>query len=111
MSSSPWAIGPDDAARYQQMWQVADVAGRGKVAAEESGLSRSGLPVPVLQTVWTLADRDQDGALTRAEFYVACHIITLQLTLQLPMPAAVPPELLVTAAAATGGAPQAMGAA
>ena len=42
-------------------------------------LAQSHLPSNVLQRIWLLADMDQDGYLTLAEYAVAMHLVAMKM--------------------------------
>jgi len=100
--ASVWSFSPADTQLYSRMFAAADSAGRGRVNFVQSQLQRSGLPVGTLQQIWQLADTDSDTMLTRPEYFAACHMIMRNLKLKTPLPAALPVELSVAAAGASG---------
>eukprot|EP01013_Petalomonas_cantuscygni_P004842 TRINITY_DN15293_c0_g1_i1.p1 TRINITY_DN15293_c0_g1~~TRINITY_DN15293_c0_g1_i1.p1 ORF type:complete len:306 (+),score=60.51 TRINITY_DN15293_c0_g1_i1:170-1087(+) len=62
-------------------------------------LSASGLPTEQLASIWTLADRDQDGELSEEEFLIAYHLVVLA-SKGVPIPTTCPPELVLSASSA-----------
>ena len=72
---APWAVSPADKARYDEVFQsVGPQNGLVSGAAARPVMEQSGLPVPQLRQIWTLADIDQDGYLDVDEFAVAMHL-------------------------------------
>lgn len=65
----------------------------GGVAAREI-FSKSGLDNDELIQVWNLADVDKDGALDEREFTIAMHLVDTRRLKQIPLPPALPPQLL-----------------
>ncbi len=52
MPAGPWSITVEDMTQYKTMFASVDVAKAGKVNAQGSQLSRSGLPAPSLMQIW-----------------------------------------------------------
>ena len=105
VAGSPWILSESDVTLYKQMFASADSAGKGRVTAATSQLTRSGLQSPTLMQIWRLADVNSDDHLDVHEYVLACHIITRHLKLKLPLPAALPPELLSSAVALVSPTP------
>jgi hypothetical protein len=73
--SAVWAVGREDKAKYDEVFQSLNPTnGLASGQAVRPVLERSGLPVDVLRTVWTLSDVDRDGCLDADEFAVAMHL-------------------------------------
>ena len=59
-----------------------------------SVLMKSGLPRPELDAIWALADVDGDGLLDADEFILAMHLTNARVKMKVPLPAALPAELV-----------------
>jgi len=68
----------------------------GQQAKEQ--MIKSRLPSNVLHSIWHLADCDQDGMLTLAEYALAMHLIKMKADGQ-DLPTSLPPEMVPLATA------------
>lgn len=79
MVRSPFIITPVEFQKYKQLFKEYDDAQTGFILASVASqyLSKTGLPPPVLESIWKLADQDHDDMLNEYEFIVALHISRL----------------------------------
>lgn len=79
MVRSPFIISPVEFQKYKQLFKEYDDAQTGFILASVASqyLSKTGLPPPVLESIWKLADQDHDDMLNEYEFIVALHISRL----------------------------------
>jgi len=89
-----WLVAPDLAA-YEAEFQALGPNGSGKLSGQQARdkLVESRLPSNVLHRIWALADMDQDGALTLAEYALARHLVEMKLKGQ-DLPISLPPEMV-----------------
>ncbi|CAM9733331.1 unnamed protein product, partial [Choristocarpus tenellus] len=93
---SMYAMSPAERARYHKAFSKLDKGARtGYLGTKEAAkvLAKSGLEKEKLGKVWSLADIDKDGALSRDEFAVAMHITTCAIIKHLPVPDHLPTTL------------------
>jgi len=108
---TPFAVmkvgGASEQSVYQSQWHVPPVVAEyeaefnqlnprdGKINGDQAKekLVESHLPSNVLHRIWALADVDNDGFLTKAEFALAMHLIKMKLSGQ-DLPLTLPPEML-----------------
>ena len=82
-------------ARYDEVFaSVGPQNGQVSGAAARPVMEQSGLPVPQLRQIWTLADIDQDGYLDIDEFAVAMHLTREAKTTGVPLPATLAPDVI-----------------
>lgn len=89
-----WLV-PPDVALYEEEFQALEPNSDGKITGQQarSKLVESRLPSNVLHRIWALADVDQDGHLTLAEYALARQLVEMKLKGQ-DLPATLPPEML-----------------
>ncbi|KAK9446746.1 uncharacterized protein V1518DRAFT_398113 [Limtongia smithiae] len=94
-SKIPWAITRAEKKIFDDIFDAWDGLGRGFISGETAVeiLGQSGLPQNDLMQIWTLADADDKGRLTKSEFSVAMHLVYRRLS-GIPVPAQLPPELI-----------------
>lgn len=82
-------------AKYLELFQKNDLARTGFISAAQARviLLQSGLPQQTLAKIWDLADRDDDGALSKEEFILAHHLIDLVRKGE-SLPTELPPDLI-----------------
>ena len=74
--SSPWAVGPAELRQYAEVFERLPRSVPELLGPDEAKevLERSGLQVAELSHIWQLADADEDGQLSFAEFACAMHL-------------------------------------
>jgi len=100
-----WSIDAAAVAKFTQMFTEACAAqgsGVDRLGKAEAGavLFLSGLPVPTLLQIWSLADVDGDDQLDLKEYLLCCWLVQRSVQKQLPPPTALPQQLLESATAA-----------
>ena len=72
----PYAITPEDHARYHELFLKTDVNNDGKVAGKEAVelFRKSGLPQDVLKNIWAMADHDKDNFLSPKVGFASCAL-------------------------------------
>ncbi|KAF4554033.1 Cytoskeletal-regulatory complex EF hand-like protein [Elsinoe fawcettii] len=86
---------PEKAAQYSGLFERSGAQG-GLLSGEaaRSIFERAGLPNEILGRIWSLADREQKGALDITEFIIAMHLITsFKSRTMTALPSALPPGL------------------
>mmetsp|Transcript_12211 Transcript_12211/g.22643 ORF Transcript_12211/g.22643 Transcript_12211/m.22643 type:complete len:776 (-) Transcript_12211:131-2458(-) len=93
-----WSIPGDLKAHYDAIF-VKQSNGRELLPGKEAAqfFRSSPLKPELLRRIWDLSDTDRDGSLTRGEFCIAMHLITLASRYNAPLPNQLPPELLSVA--------------
>jgi hypothetical protein len=91
-----YAVSAADQAKYDSIFATTDGDGDGFVSGAEAValFSKSGLDKATLKAIWTLADADRDARLDHGEFSVAMHLVVSVSKRGLPLPPALPTELL-----------------
>ncbi|PNS13867.1 hypothetical protein CAC42_1358 [Sphaceloma murrayae] len=86
---------PEKAAQYSSLFERSGVTG-GLLSGESARaiFERAGLPNEILGRIWSLADREQKGALDITEFIIAMHLITsFKSKTMTALPSILPPGL------------------
>jgi len=93
-----WLVPPDQSEYEAEFKALGPVKGMitGQQAKEQ--MIKSRLPSNVLHSIWHLADCDQDGMLTLAEYALAMHLIKMKADGQ-DLPTSLPPEMVPLATA------------
>jgi len=70
---------PSEHGAYSSLFDVASGGKGSKINGKEAAdfLSRSGLPKETLREIWTIADQNEEMALTRENFYIALRLVAL----------------------------------
>ena len=102
-----WRIDAGAVTQFTKMFTDACAAqgsGVDRLGKAEAGavLSMSGLPVPTLLQIWSLADLDGDDRLDLKEYVLCCWLVQRTVQKQLPPPTSLPQQLLESVAAAVG---------
>ncbi|KAH7321234.1 hypothetical protein B0I35DRAFT_450653 [Stachybotrys elegans] len=95
--ANDWAVSPADKARFDQIYNDLDKAGKGFITGEEAVpfLSKSELPEDTLAQIWDFADFSSQGHLTREGFAVAMYLIRqLRSSRTTTLPTVLPPNLI-----------------
>jgi hypothetical protein len=95
---------PEEKLRYDTLFASYDTDNDGFLQGGEAVavFAQAGLDIPVLRSIWALADDDKDGKLSALEFAVAFHIIVCVSKKGLPVPPGLPAPM--RAFLASGGA-------
>ena len=98
-TGSDWLVGPQDKARFDQLFADQDKEGRGFITGDQAVpfFSNSGLSEDILATIWDLADINSEGQLNRDEFAVAMYLIRQErskTTGRGNLPSSLPPRLV-----------------
>ncbi|KAF2858616.1 hypothetical protein K470DRAFT_127680 [Piedraia hortae CBS 480.64] len=111
--SGPIRVPPLEPAKAQQYAGVFDRSGarNGLLdgATAKPIFERAGLPNDLLGRIWTLADREQRGAVDQTEFIVAMHLLMSMKSRAMPALPTVLPQGLYDAAARRGAPPPSRG--
>ena len=104
-----WCLDAAAVTRFTKMFADACAAqgsGVDMLGKAEAGavLSMSGLPVPMLLQIWSLADVDGDDRLDLKEYLLCCWLVQRTVQKKLPPPITLPPQLLKSATTAVGPA-------
>ncbi|PSK57858.1 hypothetical protein B9Z65_9060 [Elsinoe australis] len=86
---------PEKAAQYSSLFERSGAQG-GLLSGEAARaiFERAGLPNEILGRIWSLADREQKGALDITEFIIAMHLITsFKSRTMTALPSVLPPGL------------------
>ena len=95
-SIPPFAITPEEHAKYHGLFLTYDKDGDGYITATEAVpiFAKSGLDNTVLAVIWQMSDLDHDNRLTSKEFSLAFHLILCVGKRKLPCPSTLPPPLI-----------------
>ena len=95
-SVPPFAITPEEHAKYHGLFLSYDKDGDGYITANEAVpiFAKSGLDNALLAVIWQMSDLDRDNRLTSKEFSLAFHLILCVGKRKLPCPSSLPPPLI-----------------
>eukprot|EP01128_Nolandella_sp_AFSM9_P004852 TRINITY_DN2269_c0_g1_i1.p1 TRINITY_DN2269_c0_g1~~TRINITY_DN2269_c0_g1_i1.p1 ORF type:complete len:844 (+),score=222.56 TRINITY_DN2269_c0_g1_i1:117-2534(+) len=104
MSSDPWAVTPENQAKYRQYFAQANpVNGQLGAVAAKNLFMQSQLGQDDLAKIWNLSDMNKDGQLDEREFIVAMHLVDLRRLKNQPIPQQLPPQVLQSIGGGAGG--------
>lgn len=77
-ASAAWACSSPSHVDPDVLFALLDDGKRGVVTRVQAGplFERAALPSPAVERIWTLADADGDGCLSKPEFQVAMQLAT-----------------------------------
>ncbi|CAH1393877.1 unnamed protein product [Nezara viridula] len=94
--NSAWVVSPDDKLKFDNLFILADVDKDGYVSGNEikDVFLRSGVPQPILASIWSLCDIKQSGKLNAEQFALAMWFIQQKVKSNVDPPLSLTPEMI-----------------
>lgn len=94
--NSTWVVSPDDKLKFDNLFILADVDKDGYVSGNEikDVFLRSGVPQPILASIWSLCDIKQSGKLNAEQFALAMWFIQQKVKSNVDPPLSLTPDMI-----------------